>query len=153
MNKSPKQAKTPKDRAWAAMSQYIRTKECLETTGFAFLGFCFTCERRFHINYLEAGHCFGGRRNARLFDSMCIHNQCGYCNKILHGNTVKYKAKMIKLYGEDWYENRRIRGLRAIKDNQVDWEKLLRGIERMRDKLFRRYGYKTFAEILREKGE
>lgn len=148
MNKSPKTAVTPKQKAWEVMSQYVRVKCCLETTGLAFVGRCYTCQRRYHINYLEAGHCFGGRRNARLFDSLIIKAQCGYCNKTKNGEPKKFKKRLDETYGKGWSEQRRIRGLRIIRDNQVDWSKLRVGIERMRDKLFRKHGYKTFGEIL-----
>jgi len=150
VNKSPKTAVTTKEKAWKALSEYVRVKCCLETTGLAFVGRCFTCDRQFHINFLEAGHCFGGRRNARLFDILIIKAQCGFCNRTRNGEPQKFKKKLAEIHGEEWVENRRIRGLRTIKDSQIDYEKLLRGIERMRDKLFRHYGYKTFGEILRQ---
>lgn len=149
-NKSPKSAKTPKEKAWEAFSHYIRVKGCLETTGLAFIGTCFTCGRRCHINYLQAGHCFAGRRNARLFDILTVKQQCRDCNMINRKAPARFKKKMVKIYDEEWVENRRIRGLRVIKDKSVNWGKLQKGIERMRDRLFRKYGYKTFGEILQE---
>jgi len=150
MNKSPKSATTTKDKAWKAMSEYIRVKGCLETTNTAFVGVCFTCDRRFHISYLEAGHCFSGRRNARLFDVMIIRQQCTWCNRIKHGEEAKFKKKLAAIHSEEWVVQRKIRGNRVIKDNQVDWDKLLAGIKRMRDTLLRNHGYKTFGEILKE---
>ena len=150
-NKSPKTVVTSKEKAWAAFSEYVRVKECLESTGLAFVGVCFTCQRRFHISMLDAGHCFGGRRNARLFDIMCVRAQCRtWCNRMRHGEPEKFKKRLAEIYGEEWVENRRIRGLRVIKDNQIDWAKLQKGVERMRNTLFRKYGFKTFGEILRE---
>lgn len=149
-NKSPKTAITPKQKAWRAMSQYVRVKACLESTGLAFVGRCFTCQRQYHINFLEAGHCFGGRRNARLFDVLIIKAQCGFCNRAKNGEPVKFKKRLIEIHGKKWVENRKVRGLRDIKDNQIDYVKLQQGIERMRDKLFREFGYKTFGEILQE---
>ena len=82
---------------------------------------------------------------------MCVRAQCRtWCNQMKHGEPEKFKKRLSEMYGEEWVENRKIRGLRVIKDNQIDFDKLRRGIERMRDKLFRKFGYKTFGEILRE---
>lgn len=148
MNKSPKSGTTPKQKAWEAMSQYIRVKCCIETTGFAFVGHCYTCRRRYHINYLEAGHCFGGRRNARLFDVLIIKAQCGYCNRYKSGEPAKFKERLAETYGAEWVERRKARGLRVLTDSQFDWIKLQKGIERMRNNLFKKHGFKTFSEIL-----
>ncbi len=68
-------SKQPKKKAWDAMSIYIRTKECLETTGLPFVGVCFTCDKRFHIDALDAGHFVSGRRNAVLFEENGVHIQ------------------------------------------------------------------------------
>jgi len=149
-NKAKKTAVTPKDKAVKAMSEYIRVKNCLETTGLAFVGLCYTCQRRYHINYLEAGHCFGGRRNARLFDVMIIRPQCGYCNRFNHGEPDKFKARLAQEHSKEWVDLRKIRGLRVVSDNQIDYVKLQKGIERRRDKLFRKHGYKKFTEILQQ---
>ena len=149
-NKSPKYAKTPKEKAWKAMSEYIRVKNCLETTGLAFVGHCYTCRRRFHINYLEAGHCFGGRRNARIVDVMIIKPQCAYCNRIRNGEPKIFKNRLAQKYGQEWVDKRRARGMRVVTDMQVDWVKLQKGIEQMRNKLFRKHGYKTCSEILQQ---
>ncbi|KKM86727.1 hypothetical protein LCGC14_1276010, partial [marine sediment metagenome] len=94
-------AKTERDKASEDMMHFIRVMRCLETTGLAFVGICFTCDRRFHIGYLDAGHFISGRRNAVLFDIMCIRLQCNYCNVTMHSQPKIYKAKMITLYGCD----------------------------------------------------
>lgn len=59
--------------AWSEFSRFIRVRDCLETTGLAFVGVCITCGRRFHIRYLQAGHCLPGRSNAKLFDEKLVH--------------------------------------------------------------------------------
>ena len=143
-------AKTERDKASEDMMHFIRVMRCLETTGLAFVGICFTCDRRFHIGYLDAGHFISGRRNAVLFDIMCIRLQCNYCNVTMHSQPKIYKAKMIKLYGEQWVEERKRRAKRVIKDNQIDYKKLRAGIKRMTEKIYRKHGYKTFGEILQE---
>jgi len=143
-------AKTDRDRASEEMMRYIRVRRCLETTGLAFVGICFTCERRFHIEYLDAGHFISGRRNAVLFDVKCIRLQCNFCNVINHGQPQLYRKKMIKLFGKEWVEERKRRAKRVIKNNQIDFAKLRAGIKRMTEKLYRKHGYKTFGEILQE---
>ena len=132
------------------MSEYVRVHDCLKSTGLAFAGVCFTCGKRFHIVYLQAGHCFSGRRNAVLFDVLCLRAQCSYCNETLDGRPKKFKKLLADLYSEEWLDNRNRRRHRFIKDNQIDFDKLQRGIERMRNNLLRKYGYKTFGEVLRE---
>lgn len=143
-------AKTERDKASAEMMKYIRVMRCLEATGLAFLGVCITCERRFHIEYLQAGHCISGRRNAVLFDVMNIYNQCNYCNVIKHGRRKVFEKKLITRYGREWMENRKIRAKRTIPNNKIDFVKLRTGIKRMTEKIYRKYGYRTFAEILQE---
>jgi len=143
-------AKTARDKASDDMMHYIRVMRCLETTGLAFLGVCFTCERRFHLEYLDAGHFISGRRNAVLFDIKCIRLQCNFCNVINHGQPKIYKKKMVELFGESWVEERKRRAKRVIKDSQIDYAKLRAGIKRMTEKIYRKYGYKTFGEILQE---
>lgn len=143
-------AKTDRDKASEEMMRYIRVKRCLETTSLAFTGICFTCERKFHIEYLDAGHFISGRRNAVLFDVMCIRLQCNYCNVMMHSQPKIYKKKMIQLYGEEWVENRKRRAKRTIPNNRIDFAKLRKGIKRMTQKIYRKHGYKTFGEILQE---
>lgn len=91
-----------KQKAWDALAKYIRVKECLETTGFPFLGVCFTCDRQFHINALDAGHYVSGRRNAVLFKEQGVHIQCKWwCNRMKHSNHDKYKAHLIEYYATE----------------------------------------------------
>lgn len=141
-------AKTARDKASEDMMRYIRVMRCLETTGLAFVGVCFTCERRFHLEYLDAGHFISGRRNAVLFDVMCIRLQCNFCNVINHGQPKIYKKKMIKLFSKEWVEDRKRRAKRTIPNNKIDFIKLRAGIKRMTEKIYRKYGYRTFGEIL-----
>ena len=143
-------AKTERDKASEEMMHYIRVMRCLETTGLAFVGVCITCERRFHIEYLDAGHCISGRRNAVLFDVMNIYNQCNYCNVQMHGRRKLYEQKLIARYGQEWMDNRIRRSKRTIPDNKIDYKKLRAGIKRITENIYRKYGYKTFGEILQE---
>ena len=143
-------AKTDRDKASEDMMHYIRVMRCLETTGLAFVGYCITCKRKFHIEYLQAGHCISGRRNAVLFDVKNIDNQCNYCNVIKHGRRELFEKKLVARYGQEWMDARKVRSKRVIKDNQIDFVKLRAGIKRMTEKIYRKYGYRTFGEILQE---
>jgi hypothetical protein len=63
-----KTLKLAKDKAWRAFSEYIRTKECLETTGSPFGGICVTCGREYDYMELQAGHFLASRCNSILFE-------------------------------------------------------------------------------------
>ncbi len=143
-------AKTERDKASDEMMRFIRVMRCLESTGLAFVGFCITCERRFHIEYLDAGHCISGRRNAVLFDIKNIYNQCNYCNVQMHGRRTLFEKKLIARYSQEWMDNRKIRAKRTIPNNRIDFAKMRKGIKRMTQDLYRKHGYKTFGEILQE---
>ena len=145
-----RKAKTERDKASDDMMHYIRVMRCLEATGLAFIGICITCERKFHIDSLQAGHCISGRRNAVLFDVMNIYNQCYCCNVIMHGRRKKYEQMLVDRYGQEWMDNRKRRAKRVIHNDQIDFVKLRKGIKRMTDKIYHKYGYKTFSEILQE---
>lgn len=120
-----KDAKYWKKKAEKMLSLYIRTKECLETTGLPFVGVCFTCERRFHIKVLDAGHFVSGRRNAVLFEENGVHIQCSlWCNQIKHGNPKIYKKKMIARYGEEEVERLEQLKHKVIQDKDMNFEEI-----------------------------
>ncbi len=89
-----------KKKAWIVFSKYIRTRDCLKTTGCASFGLCITCQKRYHIKLLQAGHFIPGRHNANLFSEWGCHAQCYTCNIVLKGNTLEYRRQIIKLYGD-----------------------------------------------------
>ena len=103
-----------KKKTWDAFSKFIRTRDCLRTTGCASWGFCITCEKpkRLHFKMLQAGHYIPGRHNNNLFEETGCHAQCYNCNINLKGNTHVYAKKLIELYGEghpDWlHENNKL---------------------------------------------
>ena len=90
---------TPKTKAWDAFSLYIRTRDCLLTTGCPDWGLCITCGKRYHIKLLQAGHFIPGRHLSNLFSEKGTHAQCYNCNINLKGNTLEYRRKIVKLYG------------------------------------------------------
>ncbi len=91
---------TVKKRVWNLFSQYIRTRDCLKTTGCKSFGLCVTCGKRYHFKLLQAGHFISGRHNANLFSEEGTHAQCYNCNINLRGSTLEYRRKIIQLYGE-----------------------------------------------------
>lgn len=88
-----------KKKTWDACSRYVRTRDCLLSTGSPEYGRCYTCGAEFHITKLDAGHFLPGRHNALLFDTRAIHAQCTYCNKTLEGNRIVYFENMVRDYG------------------------------------------------------
>ncbi len=90
-----------KKKVWnEAFSPYIRKRDCLKTTGCTSWGLCVTCGKRYHYKLLQAGHFIPGRHNSNLFSERGVHAQCYNCNINLRGNTLKYRRKIIEMYGE-----------------------------------------------------
>ncbi len=96
-----------KKKVWTEFSKYIRTRDCLRTTGCSSWGLCVSCGKRYHFKLLQAGHFLPGRHNATLFYERGCHAQCFYCNMRLYGNTLSYMDALIKLYGEGIIEELR----------------------------------------------
>ncbi len=92
-------SKVKKD-VWTIFSLYIRTRDCLKTTGCASWGLCFSCGKRYHIKLLQAGHFIPGRHNANLFSERGVNAQCYNCNINLKGNTLQYRRQLIGYYGK-----------------------------------------------------
>ena len=103
MNNKKKLPKTStlKKKCWDAFSKFIRTRDCLRTTGCASFGLCITCGKRYHFKLLQAGHFISGRHLSNLFSEMGTHAQCYNCNINLKGNTLIYRRKIIEIYGKD----------------------------------------------------
>lgn len=89
-----------KKKTWKAFSEYIRTRDCVHTTGCASFGLCITCGKRYHFKLLQAGHFVSGRHNLGLFSEDGVNAQCYNCNINLKGNTLEYRRQVIKKYGE-----------------------------------------------------
>lgn len=92
---------THKDKAWTAFSIYIRTRDCLKTTGHADEGKCVTCGRSYTFKQLQAGHWIPGRNNAVLFSEEGVHAQCNFCNGHKKGNPIEYWKFMEVTYGRE----------------------------------------------------
>lgn len=101
--KQPKKT-TIKIKTWDAFSKFIRTRDCLKTTGTITRGKCITCGDEFPFTYLQAGHFIPGRHNANLFSEKGTHAQCKRCNIWGHGKPLEYRRKIIEMYGEGYDE-------------------------------------------------
>lgn len=139
-----------KKDCWDAFSQLRRVEDCLKTTGIPFVAVCITCQKRHHLSYLDAGHCFAGRTNAKLLLAKFVRAQCRYCNQIMHGKSKKYERIIRDEYGDD-YVDRQIRRMnKVISDRDIDWVGRTARYKRKLKIVMRKYGYKTYSEILQE---
>lgn len=93
-----------KKKVWPVFSEYIRKRDCLKTTGCTSFGLCVTCDKKYHFKLLQAGHFIPGRHNANLFSEKGVHAQCYNCNVNLRGNTLEYRRRINKMYGEGYDE-------------------------------------------------
>ena len=115
----PRKKSTPrklaKDKAWAAFSIYIRTRDCLRFTGDPEQGMCVTCKAKKPFKELQAGHFVAGRGNAVLFNEQIVYSQCSYCNQKppmgLGGNYAAYTLFMF----DEGYTRAEIEGFLALK--------------------------------------
>lgn len=96
--------KKAKEKVNKLFSIYIRTRDCLLTTGHREEGKCVTCRRIFPYKALQAGHFVPGRHSSVLFDERNCHAQCFRCNMkrpgCLGGNLIKYYPFMLEEYGQ-----------------------------------------------------
>lgn len=145
----PRTASKKKNEAWKACSQYVRTRDCFETTGHPFVGVCITCRRRFHIDALDAGHCWSGRGNAVLFMVEFIFAQCTYCNQIKHGRSKEFEKILRGHYGNEKVDLYNVRRRRIVQDRDIDFDKLRKGYKKMTKKLYEKHGYSTVLDILK----
>lgn len=88
-----------KDGAWREFSIFIRTRDCLKTTGDPGRGHCCTCWAAVLFTEGHAGHFLAGRGNAILFDERGTNLQCSHCNIDLDGNYPKYLEFMEQTHG------------------------------------------------------
>lgn len=100
-----------KEKAWQAFSAYIRTRDCLKTTGTLENGICITCDKLIPYKGSHAGHFIGGRGGAVLFEEDLVNLQCEKCNKKtsfggLDGNYQMYTLKMVERHGKEWVEEK-----------------------------------------------
>ena len=94
-----------KERAQRVFNEYIRLRDCLETTGTPFSAICFTCNRETDNTKgnLHASHFILDSKSGNLtsFDEHNVHACCKRCNRFLNGNLGNYAINLIKKYGQD----------------------------------------------------
>lgn len=97
-----------KKECWTAFSIYVRTRDCLKTTGSPERGICVCCPNSEPLPFkkLQAGHFFPGRHSGNLFSEKYVNAQSWRCNAPAflggkNGNALAYRRAMIKMYGEN----------------------------------------------------
>jgi len=107
-NRMFRKKKTPyrkaKEKAWNTFSEYIRKRDCLQSTGSLERGFCCSCHRLVEYKNSQAGHFLDGRGNSILFEETGVHLQCSGCNIWKHGNKIAYYDFMRDIYGQEHIE-------------------------------------------------
>jgi Bacteriophage Lambda NinG protein len=84
---------------WKVFSEYIRLRDCLETTGTAEEGTCCTCHKRYPLKQLQAGHFISRTHKSIVYDERNVHAQCVGCNMFKAGNIPEYWLFMEGKYG------------------------------------------------------
>jgi len=95
-----KSMKAMKKLALKWLSIYVRTRDCVKTSGVVDIGNCFTCDKICRFKDLQAGHFIQGRHNVVIFDLRNVHSQCYRCNIPLKSNMIEYYPRMLKKYGK-----------------------------------------------------
>jgi len=81
-----KRLKTAKNRLWKFVSEYIRKRDCLKTTGTEEYGLCYTCGKRIEFKEAHAGHFIPqGSCSELRYDERNIRLQCAGCNTYGYG--------------------------------------------------------------------
>lgn len=142
-------ANPEKRKCWDAFSKMVRVIRCLATTGFPFLGVCLTCGKRYHISYLQAGHCFAGRTNAKLLNRKFVDIQCRMCNEGEHGKPEKFRRIMEERYGVEYVERQEFRFKRiTIADYSINWVGRTKRYNKIIVNKMCEHGYKTYKQML-----
>lgn len=111
-----------KEKAWKSFSAFIRTRDCIRTSGTMEEGVCISCKRTVPYKSSQAGHFIAGRTNAILLDEDLVHLQCYHCNIGLSGNYVEYFVAMEELYTREEIDEFRRRKTLTKKMKIDDWD-------------------------------
>jgi hypothetical protein len=116
---------TPKTKAWAAFSRYIRLRDAVLTTGGTEYGKCYTCGKVIPVKGSHAGHWISRHRLGVFMNEHNVHLQCAGCNLYGNGREVEYQAHLLKDYGEDILSClTRAAGRTYVKLRADDWREL-----------------------------
>lgn len=139
-----------KKRAWDAFSQWVRVRDCIASTGLPFCGMCITCDTRFHIRYLDAGHCFAGRSNAGLFHEQLVNAQCRRCNQLLNGRLKKYRMIMEAKYSEEQVAKWHAECKKVRHNHDMDFDGIRDKYRKLTNVLLRPFGFNDYKDMLKE---
>lgn len=89
-----------KKKTWAVFSKYIRLRDAVRTTGTLAEAKCVSCQKKYPIKSLQAGHFVSRTHTSVMFDEQNVHAQCVGCNMFKQGNFAGYLEEMRRLYGE-----------------------------------------------------
>jgi len=116
-------------------SKYIRTRDCLATTGDPERGKCVTCGKELPFKELQAGHAISGRNNSILFDEKLVNAQCGGCNGFGGGKYGEYSVWFIKKYGlKEWEKKVRL-SHKSVKYTKEDYSEMYEEFKKKLEKL------------------
>jgi len=87
-------------KLWKIFSEYIRKRDCLNTTGSIEKGKCITCDQTIDYKKLQAGHYIPRQYKSTRYDENNNHAQCWACNCLMGGQGAIYGEKIKDLYGE-----------------------------------------------------
>lgn len=133
--------KSAKNAAWKAFSLYVRTRDCIETTGFPDQGKCATCPNYYPVQELQAGHFLDGRSNNVLFSERGCHAQCYACNVAKHGNKEEYWPFMEQKYGREVIDELKAeKASPPIQRTIEDYDKIKEKYNELTKALHARYG-------------
>lgn len=118
-----------KKKAWKLTSEYVRLRDCLETTGTLTEGKCYTCGKRHPLKELQAGHLLDGHIGMNYLDERGIKIQCVDCNCFLHGNKEVYIPKFIDQYGKALFEELQQRKRTPCLWKQPEYEKFIEEVK------------------------
>ena len=93
--------KYQEQKTWQAFSKYVRTRDCLNSTGNPNEGVCFTCGARLSYSKLQAGHIVSRTWGKAMYNPNVVFSQCTYCNHTREGAHVMGFFKLMEKYGLD----------------------------------------------------
>lgn len=132
-----------KKKAWAAFSDFIRTRDCIRFKNDPNEGMCITCKREYPKKQLQAGHFIDGRSNAVLFDERIVYSQCAGCNlnppRGKGGNQVEYFIFMEQEWGRDKIDEFRALKYHTKKYKEFELEELAEEFKQKTKELLKDY--------------
>ena len=116
--------KGEKGNAWKSVKEWVRRTYTD----------CYTCGAKDLITYnAQAGHYLPvglvGSNNTLSWDEHQIRLQCGRCNGAGQGEQVKFRARLVKEYGEEFVKQLEQRQYKV--DKVKDWKAIKRHFDEL----------------------